>query len=332
VKELLPDIERWRARGERFALATVVATRRSAPRPVGSKLAVSENGEMAGSVSGGCVENEVYGSAREVLDGAPPQLLSYGISDDLALSVGLPCGGEIDVFVYEPDEALLERVLEVARGEERAVVLTDLETGDQQLLRDGTELERGKSGLVEREGRKLFADVYGPPPRLLVFGAVDTAEALCRAARGIGWRTVVADARGKFATPERVPSADELVVGWPDEVLARIVPDHATAVVVLTHDDRFDVPALAGALESDAFYVGAIGSRRNQARRRERLLEAGVPEEAVDRISGPAGLDIGADTPGETALSILAEILAVRAGRSGGPLKDAAGRIHAEVA
>ena len=129
-----------------------------------------------------------------------------------------------------------------------------------------------------------------------------------------------------------MPSADELVVGWPDEVLARIVPDHATAVVVLTHDDRFDVPALAGALESDAFYVGAIGSRRNQARRRERLLEAGVPEEAVDRISGPAGLDIGADTPGETALSILAEILAVRAGRSGGPLKDAAGRIHAEVA
>jgi xanthine dehydrogenase accessory factor len=332
VKEVLPDIERWRTRGERFALATVVATRRSAPRPVGSKLAVSETGEMAGSVSGGCVENEVYGSAREVLAGAPPQVLSYGISDDLALSVGLPCGGEIDVFVYEPDAALLEGVLEVVRGEERAVVLTDLETGDQRLLRDGTELERGRSGLVEREGRKLFADVYGPPPRLVVFGAVDTAEALCRAARGIGWRTVVADARGKFATPERVPSADELVVGWPEEVLAQVVPDHATAVVVLTHDDRFDVPALAGALESDAFYVGAIGSRRNQARRRERLLEAGVPEEAIDRISGPAGLDIGADTPAETALSILAEILAVRAGRPGGPLKDAPGRIHAEVA
>ena len=332
MKELLPDIERWRTRGERFALATVVATRRSAPRPIGSKLAVSETGEMAGSVSGGCVENEVYGSAREVLAGAPPQLLSYGISDDLALSVGLPCGGEIDVFVYEPDAAVVERVLDVVRGEERAVVLTDLETGDQRLLRDGTELERGRSGLVEREGRKLFADVYGPPPRLVVFGAVDTAEALCRAARGIGWRTVVADARGKFATPERVPSADELVVGWPEEVLAQVVPDHATAVVVLTHDDRFDVPALAGALESDAFYVGAIGSRRNQARRRERLLEAGVPEEAIDRISGPAGLDIGADTPAETALSILAEILAVRAGRPGGPLKDAPGRIHAEVA
>jgi xanthine dehydrogenase accessory factor len=328
----LPDIERWRARGERFALATVVATRRSAPRPVGSKLAVSETGEMAGSVSGGCVENEVYGSAREVLAGAPPQLLSYGISDDLALSVGLPCGGEIDVFVQEPAPALIGELLPLVAEERDAVVLTDLETGEQQLLRDGAELERGRSGLVEREGRRLFADVYGPPPRLLVFGAVDTAEALCRAAKGIGWRTVVADPRAKFATSERIPSADEVIVAWPDEALERVPPDYATAVVVLTHDDRFDVPALTGALESAAFYVGALGSRRNQARRRDLLLEAGVPEESVDRIAGPAGLDIGADTPAETALSILAEILAVRAGRDGGRLKDAPGRIHAEVA
>jgi xanthine dehydrogenase accessory factor len=332
MKEVLPDIERWRGRGERFALATVVATRRSAPRPVGSKLAVSESGELAGSVSGGCVENEVYGAAREILDGAPPQLLSYGISDDLALSVGLPCGGEIDVFVQEPDPSLLERVLEVVAADERAVVLTDLETGEQELRRDDAELERGRSRLVELEGRKLFADVYGPPPRLLVFGAVDTAEALCGAARALGWHTIVADARGKFATRERVPSADELIVAWPDEVLAQVEPDTATAVVVLTHDDRFDVPALAGALSGEAFYVGALGSRRNQARRRERLLEAGVPDEAIDRIAGPAGLDIGADTPAETALSILAEILAARAGRTGGPLKEAAGRIHAEIA
>jgi xanthine dehydrogenase accessory factor len=331
VRELLPDIERWRGRGERFALATVVATRRSAPRPVGSKLAVSETGELAGSVSGGCVENEVYGAARDVLDGAPPRLLSYGISDDLALSVGLPCGGEIDVFVQEPDPGVLERVLDVVAANERAVVLTDLETGAQELVRDGDELERRRSTLVDLEGRKLFADVYGPPPRLLVFGAVDTAEALCRAAKGLGWRTIVADARGKFATRDRVPSADELIVAWPEEVLAQVEPDSATAVVVLTHDDRFDVPALAGALAGEAFYVGALGSRRNQARRRERLLEAGVPEEAIDRIAGPAGLDIGAETPTETGLSILAEILAVRAGRTGGPLKEAAGRIHAEV-
>ena len=330
MKEVVPDIERWRGRRERFALATVVATRRSAPRPVGSKLAVSEGGELAGSVSGGCVENEVYGAAREVLDGAPPQLLSYGISDDQALSVGLPCGGEIDVYVQVPDPEVVERVLGVVASEERAVVLTDLETGEQQLVRDA-ELERGRSRLVELDGRRVFADVYGPPPRLLVFGAVDTAEALCRAAKAIGWRTIVADARGKFATPERIPSADELVVAWPDEALARVQPDHATAVVVLTHDDRFDIPALQGALAGEAFYVGALGSRRNQARRRERLLEAGVPEEAVDRISGPAGLDIGADTPAETALSILAEILSVRAGRAGGPLKEAPGRIHATV-
>ena len=330
MKEVVPDIERWRSRGERFALATVVATRRSAPRPVGSKLAVSEGGELAGSVSGGCVENEVYGAAREVLEGAPPQLLSYGISDDQALSVGLPCGGEIDVYVHVPDPDVVERVLDLLTGEERAVVLTDLETGDQRVARD-SELERGRSRLVELEGRQLFADVYGPPPRLLVFGAVDTAEALCRAAKAIGWRTIVADARAKFATKERIPSADELVVAWPDEVLEQVEPDHATAVVVLTHDDRFDIPALQGALASEAFYVGALGSRRNQARRRERLLEAGVEEEALDRISGPAGLDIGADTPAETALSILAEILAVRAGRVGGHLKEAAGRIHAEV-
>ena len=330
MKEVVPDIERWRARGERFALATVVATRRSAPRPIGSKLAVSESGELAGSVSGGCVENEVYGAAREVLAGAPPQLLSYGISDDQALSVGLPCGGEIDVYVQVPEREVVERVLGVVASEERAVVLTELETGEQRLVRD-PELERGRSRLVKVEGRQVFADVYGPPPRVLIFGAVDTAEALCRAAKAVGWRTIVADARAKFATRERLPSADELVVAWPDEVLARVEPDHATAVVVLTHDDRFDLPALQGALAGEAFYVGALGSRRNQARRRERLLEEGVPEESVDRISGPAGLDIGADTPAETALSILAEILAVRAGRGGGALKEAPGRIHTEL-
>src|ERR671928_1750185 len=330
VKEIVDDLVRWRGRGERFAFATVVATRRSAPRPIGSKLAVSEGGEMAGSVSGGCVENEVYGVAREVLEGAPPQLLSYGISDDQALSVGLPCGGEIDVYVQVPDPEVVERMLGVVASEERAVVLTELETGEQRVVRDA-ELERGRSRLVELDGRRLFADVYGPPPRLLVFGAVDTAEALCRAAKAIGWRTIVAHARAKFATRERIPSADELVVAWPDEALAQVQPDHATAVVVLTHDDRFDLPALQGALAGEAFYVGALGSRRNQARRRERLLEAGGAGEAGGPGLGPARPALGADTPAETALSILAEILAARAGREGGPLKEAPGRIHATI-
>ena len=351
VEEIVRDTQRWRARGERYAIATVIATRRSAPRPVGAKLAVSETGEMAGSVSGGCVENEVYGCAREILDGAPPRLLTYGISDELALTAGLPCGGEIDVFVEEADDRLSARVAEAIERDTPGVLFTVIEgdaLGAQLLVLDDGEqagngpaeladhaedvLRGGRNRTLELPGRRVFAEVLGPPPRLLVFGAVDTAEALCRAARGIGWRTVVADARGKFATPERLPSADEIVVAWPDEVLVRLQPDRATAVVVLTHDDRFDVPALAGALASEAFYVGAIGSRRNQARRRDKLVEAGVDEGALDRIHGPAGLDIGADTPAETALSILGEILAVRAGRSGGPLRDSSGRIHAEVA
>jgi xanthine dehydrogenase accessory factor len=189
----------------------------------------------------------------------------------------------------------------------------------------------GHSRVVEVEGRRLFADVFGPAPRLLVYGAVDTAEALCAAGKALGWHTIAADARAKFATPERIPSADELIVAWPEETLARVQPDHGTAVVVLTHDDRFDIPLLTAVLETDAFYVGALGSRRNQERRRDLLLEAGVDESALERISGPAGLDVGAHTPAETAVSILAEIMAVRAGREGGPLRRASGRIHAEV-
>jgi xanthine dehydrogenase accessory factor len=336
VKEILPDVERWQARGERFALATVVATRRSAPRPVGSKLAVSEGGEMAGSVSGGCVENDVYEHAKQVLAGEAPRLLTYGISDEMALSVGLPCGGEIDVFVEAADAALIEEIRALLGRDERFVVSTVVAgagLGSHELSTDdGVALRRGRSHLVDEGESKLFADVFGPPPRLLVFGAVDTAEELCRLAKQLGWRTIVADARGKFATAERVPSADQMIVAWPEEVLAQVQPGSDTAVVVLTHDDKFDLPALKGALASDALYVGALGSRRNQARRCERLLEAGVPEDELDRIAGPCGLDIGAATPAETALSIMAEILAARAGREGGPLRDAPGRIHADVA
>jgi len=337
MRELLGDLDRWRSNGERVAIARVVATRRSAPRPVGSKLAVSAGGELAGSVSGGCVESEVYEVAREVLRGGEPRLLTYGISDDLALSVGLPCGGEIDVWVDEPEPALLERLAGIVRRDGRAVVLTDLENGTQRLVVEGEDaqaddlMRAGHSRVVELEGRRVFADVFGPPPRLFVYGAVDTAEALSAAAKALGWRTIVADARAKFATTDRIPSADELIVGWPDEALAQVQPDHATAIVVLTHDDKFDVPLLVGALTTDAFYIGALGSRRNQERRRERLLDAGVHESALERISGPAGLDIGAHTPAETAVSMLAEIMAVRAGRSGGPLRQASGRIHAEV-
>ena len=244
---------------------------------------------------------------------------------------------------------LVERLASLAQSGERGVLLTVVagegvgtkllvveggETsgdGPAELAGHADEVQRGgRNLLLELDGRTVFAEVYGPPPRLFVYGAVDTAEALCRGAKLLGWTAIVADARAAFATAERIPSADELIVAWPDEALAQVAPDHQTAVVVLTHDDKFDEPALHGALGTDAFYIGALGSRRNQARRRERLLEAGVDEPSLDRISGPCGLDIGADTQSETALSILAEILAVRAGRSGGTLRDAKQRIHVE--
>jgi xanthine dehydrogenase accessory factor len=247
---------------------------------------------------------------------------------------------------------ILERLVELSNRGERAVLFTVVEgpgVGAKRLVVEGAEqlgdgvpeaaleefdelIRRGRNRLLELDdGSKVFAEWYGPPPRLVVYGAVDTAESLCRAAKLLGWTTIVADARARFATAERIPSADELIVEWPEEALDRVAPDHQTAVVVLTHDDKFDEPALKRALETEAFYVGALGSRRNQDRRRERLLEAGVSEEALERISGPCGLDIGADSQPETALSILAEILAVRAGREGGPLKTAKKRIHAEV-
>jgi xanthine dehydrogenase accessory factor len=285
VSAVTKELERWRDRGdEHVVVATLVAARGSAPRPIGSRLAVSERGELAGSVSGGCVESEVAELARAVLADGEQRQVTYGISDEQAFSVGLPCGGEIDVLV------------------ERAG-LDDLDR-----FRDESSY------------------------RLLVFGAVDLAEALCKAAGELGWESIVADPRKRFATRGRVPSADQLLVEWPDEVLARVKPDTSTAVVVLTHEDRFDIPALVGALASEAYYVGALGARKNQERRRAELLEAGVSEEEIERISGPTGLDVGAETPPETAVSILAEILAVRAGRSGGRLKEADGRIHAGAA
>jgi xanthine dehydrogenase accessory factor len=192
-------------------------------------------------------------------------------------------------------------------------------------------IRAARNKVVDHGGRSVFAEIFGPPPRLLVYGAVDSADALCAAARVLGWHTIVADARGMFATEERIPHADELIVAWPEDAFAQVGPDHATAIVVLTHDDKFDVPALMAAVRTEAFYIGALGSRRNQERRREKLLEAGVTEEEFARIAGPCGLDIGADTPAETGISILAEALAVRAGRDGGRLRDAKGRIHVEV-
>ena len=247
--------------------------------------------------------------------------------------------------------SIVKRLAELRESEDRGILFTVIEgegVGSKLLALESGErvgevpeeaavqfdelIRRGRNQVLELDdGTKVFVEWYGPPPRVFVYGAVDTAEALCRGVKLLGWTAIVADARAKFATPERIPSADQLIVAWPDDALAQIEPDHQTAVVVLTHDDKFDEPALAGALETEAFYVGALGSRRNQERRRERLLEAGVPEASLDRIMGPCGLDIGADTQEETALSILSEILAVRAQRFGGFLKSAKQRIHVEV-
>ena len=240
-----------------------------------------------------------------------------------------------------------DRLLELAHTDERAVLFTVIEgsqsgarllvlidrnetVGDAPAALAALAPEIRRNGIHELEGSKVFAELYGPPPRLAVIGAVDTAEALCAAAGMLGWRTICADPRSAFATRERIPSADELIVEWPDEALARIAPDHNTAVVILTHDDKFDLPALKAALRSEAFYVGAIGSRKTQARRRERLLEEGLTEAELAQVYGPTGLDLGADTPAEQAISILSEALAVRAGRLGTPLRTASHRIHVE--
>jgi len=320
VTDVREQIARRLARGERVALATVVATRRSAPRPVGSKLVVDERGELYGSVSGGCVESDVAEQAAEVLAGADPRLLTYGISDDQAWEIGLPCGGEIDVFVQP---------LEQSPPDGEGVLITQLEgahAGEQRLEPTGS--VEGPSRVLDLAGEQVFAEILGPPPRLAVVGATDVAEELCRAARSLGWRTAVVDPRPGLVTRERLPSPDELLVAWPDEGLRKLEPGADTAVVVLTHEERLDVPALTVALASDAFYVGAIGSRRTQEKRRARLLEAGLDEAQLERLAGPAGLDLGAESPAETAVSILAEALAVRAGRAGGRLAERSGPIH----
>jgi xanthine dehydrogenase accessory factor len=304
---------------ERAAVATVVATRRSAPRPVGAKLVVYESGRLLGSVSGGCVESDVAAQAMEVIAGGEPRLVTYGITDDQAWEVGLPCGGEIDVFVQR-----LGQELPVDGSGARLTALEGPRAGEQWLADD----VEGPSRVLELEGEKVFAEVFELPPKLVVIGATDTAEELCRAAQALGWRTFVADPRPGLVTRERLPSPDEVIVAWPDDERVKAELDDKAAVVVLTHEERLDVPALNAALASDAFYVGAIGSRRTQEKRRARLLEAGVSEEGLERISGPAGLDLGADSPAETAVSILAEILAVRAGRAGGRLVERTGSIH----
>jgi xanthine dehydrogenase accessory factor len=323
MRDVLQEVTNWKERGDRIAIATVVDVRRSAPRAPGAKMAVNEHGEIAGGVSGGCVEGAVVEIAEQVMGGAAPQLVHFGIADSEAWDVGLPCGGEIDVWVqaYEPG-----RFEEVARAGGRAAEVTLLEGAEPgaKLL---VEADGGRSGSLGAP--ELDDDAARPASRLILFGAVDIAAPLCTLARAAGWRSYVIDPRPRFATADRFPDADEVIAAWPEEAFTRLGGiDPATSIVVLTHDPKLDDAALTIALRSAAGFIGAMGSRRAQASRRERLLAAGIGEEELERLSAPVGLDLGAIGREETALSILAEVVAARHGRDGARLAAGRGRIH----
>lgn len=355
---VLETIEEWTRRGERVAVATVVDTKKSAPQPVGTKMAINDVGEIAGAVSGGCVEGAVVEVAERVIEGAQPQLLHYGVADDDAWDVGLPCGGEISVWVEAYDSGGMQaRFAELARARTRVALVTGISgvprpgarvlvevgrepegsLGASRLDAVATELAREalwseRSELVQDGEATLFVDVAAPPPRLIIVGAVDFAAQLAAIAAVAQWRAFVVDPRRRFATVERFPAAERVIAAWPDEAFAQLEPlDRATAVAVLTHDPKLDDAALTAALASEAGYIGAMGSRRAQAKRRERLLATGVAEAQLERIAAPIGLDLGALTAAETALSIMSEIIALRHGRTGGRLLDAHGRIHDAV-
>jgi xanthine dehydrogenase accessory factor len=346
MRDVMPQLNEWVERGERVALATVVDVRRSAPRPPGAKMAVNEHGEIAGAVSGGCVEGAVVEIADGVIRGVEPQLVHFGIADAEAWDVGLPCGGEIDVWVQAYDPGRFGR-LAAEGGRATEVTLLEGARPGAKLLVEADGARSGSLGApelddeaariasellwAERSERRgsMFFDVVAPAPRLIIFGAVDVASSLCRLAQAAGWRPYVVDPRARFATPERFPDAEDVIAGWPEDAFGRLGGiDRATSIVVLTHDPKLDDAALQIALRSEARFVGAMGSRRAQASRRERLLAAGLSDHELGRLSAPLGLDLGAVSGEETALSILAEVVAARHGHGGGRLSSAGGRIH----
>jgi xanthine dehydrogenase accessory factor len=358
MKDVLKAVTRWVDRGDLVALATVVDTKKSAPQPPGAKLAINDKGDVAGAVSGGCVEGAVIEVAEEILAGAPPRLLHYGIADAEAWDVGLPCGGEIWVWVQSFDPAGPQaRFADHVRVGGRAALVTSLEQsplpGAMLLISADGKLE-GTLGdppldeaaaaiagdalwselraVHETAGASLFVDTVAPPPRLMLFGAVDFAAQLSVLATAVGWRVYVVDPRRRFATPERFPAAERVVAAWPQEAVAELGGiDRSTSIAVLTHDPKLDDAALSIALRSDAAYVGAMGSRRAQEKRRERLLAAGLTSDDLARLAAPIGLDLGALTAEEIAVSILGELIAVRHGHSGGRLMESRGRVHEAV-
>jgi xanthine dehydrogenase accessory factor len=367
LKEVLADIGRWQAAGQTAAIARVVDVIGSSPREPGAAMAVSEAGEVAGSVSGGCVEGAVVEAALEILGGArEPGVISFGYSDEDAFAVGLTCGGTIRLFVEPVGEPVHTGEIYVALREaidasEPAALVTVVDgagLGAKMLVREGGvlgtlghddldrvvardalgELEAGLSsvrhygehGEAREDAVSVFIESFVVPPRMIIFGAVDFTAALASVAKLLGFHVVVCDARAVFATVLRFPMADEVVNEWPNRYLEKVGKQLTPrdAVCVLTHDHKFDVPALVSAVETEVGYIGAMGSRRTNEGRVVRLREAGLSDDAIARVMSPIGLDIGARTPEETAISICAEVIAARTGRRAGSLRDTDGPIH----
>jgi xanthine dehydrogenase accessory factor len=345
MEDLFPTLKAWIERGEPLALATIVEVERKAPRGPGAAMAVSARREIAGSLSGGCVEPAVVEEATSVIRGGAPRIVSFGISDDQAFGVGLSCGGTIHVFLErmtgDPGGRLLDSLADAIAANRAAALVTvvagkpGIETGakvlvfeDEGVASIGSSGDRAVDAEIDRESRAtlgrgtaerrtvggidVFIQSFFPPPVLYVIGAVHPAAELCQAAKLVGFHVVVCDPRSPFATAERLPAADEIVREWPDAYLSGRALGPRDAVCILTHDVKFDVPALRVALATPLGYVGAMGSRKTHARRVERLREEGVSDESLSRVRAPIGLDIGAETPAEIAISIVAEIVARR--------------------
>jgi xanthine dehydrogenase accessory factor len=342
VLDVIPDISQWVQGGKSVVLATVIHTWGSSPRGVGAKMAFTPTGQITGSVSGGCVESQVYETGIETLRSGKPQLLRFGVADETAFEVGLACGGNIEVFVA-PLEPNLFRSLEqeihaghaiamsiVVEGPEHLVgqYRLHIESGllvgtlegepaslaDAAAIRSLKEGTSSKSSIQTSEGQTatLFTDVILPPPTLVMIGGVHIAIALARIAKALDYHTCLIDPRRAFGSPERFPHIDQLIQAWPQEALPQINLSPSTCVALLTHDPKIDDPAIKYVLETPVFYIGALGSKKTHESRRQRLLADGISEQKIARIHAPIGIDLGAQTPEEIALSVMAEIVAVR--------------------
>lgn len=320
MREVLGTLERWAAEGVRAASATVVRTERSAPRAPGAVLAVSERGEVAGSVTGGCVEPAVYEEAQEVLAGGPARLVTYGISDEEGFQVGLSCGGTVHILVEPLDVGVVAGLARAVADERPVAVVSPIspDAGMRLVALDDPDapeavrdlIARGESEVVALDDGDAFVSTFAPRPDMYVFGAIDFASAVATVGRFLGYRVTVCDARATFVTPERFPDVDRLVVAWPHEFLRSAAVDRRTAICVLTHDAKFDVPVLKAALATPAGYIGAMGSRRTNEQRTERLRAEGLSEEDLARVHAPIGLPIASRTPQEVAVAVAAEIIA----------------------